>query len=125
MISQKSGSVINIASIKAVSNLATMSSFTYSMTKSAIVSMTKSLAKVYTSTKGIRFNVINPGYVETDLVNDWNEDTFKSINDGTLLGRIAKPSEIASLVMFLASSESSYLLGSEIIIDGGYLLQGK
>ena len=124
MLSKGNGSVINISSIKGLSNLATMSTFTYAQSKSAVISLTKSLAKSYSS-KGVRFNVIMPGYVETDQVKLWNEETFKRINEGTLLGRIAKPSEIAPLVMFLASDESSYITGSEFLIDGGYSIKGK
>ena len=83
-----------------------------------------SLAKKY-SPLGVRFNVVAPGYVETDQVNDWNQETFNRINQGTLLGRMAKPAEIAPVVLFLASEESSYMTGSEILVDGGYMLGGK
>jgi 3-oxoacyl-[acyl-carrier protein] reductase len=124
MLKKGKGSVVNISSIKGFAQLATMSTLTFAPTKSGITSITKSLAKAYSS-KGIRFNSVAPGYVETDQVKLWNKETFKRINEGTLLGRMAKPEEIAPLVMFLASDEASYITGSEILIDGGYMLKGK
>jgi len=124
MLKKKKGSVINISSIKGISQLSTMSTLTFAISKAGIISLTKSLAKAY-SDKGVRFNVLTPGYVETDLVKLWNKKTFERINDGTLLGRMAKPEEIAPLVLFLASDDSSYITGSEFLIDGGYMLKGK
>lgn len=124
MLEQKSGSVINIASIKGQYNLATMSTLTFATTKAGIISLTKALAKSY-GDKGVRFNSVSPGYVETDQVNDWNEETFKRINDGTILGRISKTEEIAPLVLFLASDEASYITGSDFLADGGYAIKGK
>lgn len=124
MIENKSGSVVNIASIKGQYSLATMSSLTFSATKSGIISITKSLAKAYAD-KGIRFNSVSPGYVETDQVDDWNPSTLKRIEEGTLFSRMAKPEEIAPIVIFLASDDSSYMTGEDLLIDGGYLLRGK
>ncbi len=124
MLKKKIGSIINISSIKGYPNLATMSTFTFAQTKSAVVSMTKSLAKIY-SPKGIRVNAVAPGYTETDQVKLWNEQTFKRINEGTLFGRMAQPEEIAPLVLFLASDEASYVTGSVFLIDGGYMIKGK
>lgn len=124
MLESKKGSIINISSIKGYPNLATMSTFTFAQTKSAIVSMTKSLAKSY-SPQGIRVNSVSPGYVETDQVKLWNDDTFRRINEGTLLSRMASPAEIADLVLFLASDRSTYITGSNFLADGGYTLKGK
>lgn len=124
MVEQASGNVVNIASIKAQYNLATMSTLTFAATKAGVISITKALAKSY-GAEGIRFNSVSPGYVETDQVNDWNEETFKRINDGTILGRIAKVEEIAPLVMLLASDEASYITGSDFLADGGYAIKGK
>ncbi len=122
MLEQKSGSVVNISSIKAYPNLATMSTLTYAPSKAGVISVTKALAKSYPT---VRFNTVAPGYVETDQVDDWNEETFKRISDGTIVGRIAKPEEIAPLVMFLASDEASYITGADYLADGGYSIKGK
>lgn len=122
MQARKSGSIISISSIKGQSNLATTSTLTFAATKAGIISITKALAKTYPD---IRFNTVSPGYVETDQVNDWNEETFKRINDGTILGRISKPEEIAPLVMFLASDGANYVTGSDFLVDGGYSIKGK
>lgn len=124
MLEQKSGSVINIASIKGHYNLATMSTLTYAASKAGVMSITKALAKSY-GDKNVRFNSVSPGYVETDQVNDWNEETFNRINNGTILGRISKPEEIAPLVLFLASDEAGYITGSDFLADGGYSIKGK
>ncbi len=124
MLDRENGSIVNIASIKGHPNLSTMSTFTFAQTKSAILSMTKSLAKTY-SPFWIRVNSISPGYIETDQVALWNEDTFKRIREGTLLWRIGTPDEIAGLALFLASDASSYITWSDFLIDGGYSLKGK
>lgn len=124
MVEQKTGSIVNIASIKGHYNLATMSTLTFATTKAGIISLTIALAKSY-SDNGVRFNSVSPGYVETDQVNDWNEETFNRINNGTILGRISKTEEIAPLVLFLASDEASYITGADFLADGGYSIKGK
>lgn len=122
MIETSNCSVVNISSIKGYANLATMSTLTFASTKAGVISITKALAKAYPT---VRFNVVAPGYVETDQVNDWSQDTFERINNGTIVGRMAKPHEIAPLVMFLASDDASYITGTEFLADGGYSIKGK
>lgn len=122
MLEKGSGSVINISSIKGHPNMATMSTLTYAPAKAGVISLTKALAKAYPS---VRFNVVVPGYVKTDQANNWDEKIINKISNSTILGRIAKPEEIAPLVMFLASDESSYITGSDFLVDGGFSIKGK
>ena len=122
MLEKGGGSVVSISSIKGYPNLATMSTLTYAPSKAGVISLTKALAKAYPT---VRFNTVAPGYVETDQVSDWNEETFKRINEGTILGRISKPEEIAPLVMLLISDEASSITGADYLADGGYSIKGK
>jgi 3-oxoacyl-[acyl-carrier protein] reductase len=124
MLKKGSGVIISVSSIKGQYNLATTSSLTYSATKAGIISITKALAKTYAE-KGIRFNCISPGYIKTDQVKEWSEETIQRINTGTLAQRMGNPEEVAELVLFLASEKSTYINGTDILIDGGYSIKGK
>jgi 3-oxoacyl-[acyl-carrier protein] reductase len=122
MQAKKQGSVVSISSIKGHTNLATMSTLTYAPSKAGVRSLNAALAKAYPE---IRFNTVSPGYVETDQVKGWNEETFNRINKGTIMERMAQPAEIAKAVMFVASDDASYMTGSDLLVDGGYSIKGK
>jgi 3-oxoacyl-[acyl-carrier protein] reductase len=124
MLARQAGCVINISSIKGIPNLSTLSTLTFATTKAGVISLTKSLAKSY-SASGVRFNVVCPGYIETDQVKLWNKETFDRINNGTIFGRMGQPKEVAGMVMFLASDDASYITGTEFLVDGGYAIKGK
>ncbi len=94
----------------------------YNAAKAAVRSMARSMAGELAS-KGIRANAISPGPTETkaftEFVND-DDDVRSSIIANIPLGRIGRPSEIASVALFLASDESSFVTGAEVITDGGF-----
>jgi len=124
MIAKRNGSIVNIASVKSYSNYATLSSLTYGFTKSAVLELTKALAKVYTA-EGIRINAVSPGYTKTDIAKNWKRESRERVNNGILLDRLANTEEIAPLILFLLSDEASYITGSDFLVDGGYTLKGK
>jgi NAD(P)-dependent dehydrogenase (short-subunit alcohol dehydrogenase family) len=99
----------------------------YSATKAAIVSLGKTLA-VELAPRGIRINTISPGPIDTPIIKKLGlgEEAQKGFEETTaaksLLKRFGKPEEVARLVRFLLSEESSYIIGAEVIVDGGVRL---
>jgi NAD(P)-dependent dehydrogenase (short-subunit alcohol dehydrogenase family) len=118
MVEQKSGSIINIASVAALSPA--HGQVVYGMTKAAVITMTKGLAKEL-GPSGIRVNAIAPGLVETKFAGALIEDPEiqKVIKDTTPLGRHGQPEEIVGAALYLASDISSFNTGSVIVCDGG------
>jgi NAD(P)-dependent dehydrogenase (short-subunit alcohol dehydrogenase family) len=124
---EKGGAIVNVASIAA--NVAEPLLAAYSATKGAVRMLTKSAAvDCARRGYGIRINSIHPGYTDTKLVRDalaalgpaaaeFSEAVVKAIP----LGRLAEPDEIARPILFLASDDASYMVGSELIVDGGFV----
>jgi NAD(P)-dependent dehydrogenase (short-subunit alcohol dehydrogenase family) len=115
------GSIVNIASIHALMTIKGF--FPYAAAKSAVLGLTRSLALDY-GTSNVRANAVCPGYVRTRLVQEWldlqdDPGVEARVIAQQPLGRIGEPAEVASLVAFLASDESSYMTGAVISIDGG------
>ena len=90
----------------------------YTASKGALISLNRSLAVVYADKK-VRSNVIHPGPVDTAMQKEWSEETRKAVAQQIPLGRLAQPEDIANCALFLASDESSYITGAEIVVDGG------
>jgi NAD(P)-dependent dehydrogenase (short-subunit alcohol dehydrogenase family) len=122
LIKAGGGSIINIASLSALLGFQRAQD-SYTCSKGALISLTRSLAIVYADKK-IRANVIHPGAVDTPMQREWDEETKKAIADWVPLGRMAQPEDIANCALFLASDESSYITGTEIIVDGGLMVKG-
>ena len=123
MLDRKSGSVINMASVGGV--VAVRERLAYTMTKFAVVGMTKALALDHSHT-GVRFNCICPGRVETPFVlarlKEYPnpEAAYREMAATQLNGRMAKPEEIAAAALYLAADESAMVTGSSLMIDGGW-----
>ncbi|MDC0035510.1 glucose 1-dehydrogenase [Chloroflexi bacterium] len=113
------GSIINISSISGLVGQPTIQPV-YNASKGAVRIFTKSTAVQYGS-YGIRANSIHPGAIDTDMISHriQGEENRNRIKTTVPLQRVAKPIEIAYGALFLASDESSYMTGSEMVIDGG------
>ena len=124
MLEQGRGSIVNMASV-ASSVIAAPNRFVYGATKAAVIGMTKSVAADFV-TKGIRANAICPGTIDSPSLQDRMraggdyEAARASFLARQPMGRLGTPDEIANLVVFLTSDESSLITGTAISIDGGW-----
>ena len=125
MLASGAGSIINMASV-ASSVIAAPNRFVYGTTKAGVIGLTKAIAADFV-TKGIRANAICPGTVESPSLEQRLRDTgdYAAAKAAFIarqpIGRIGKPEEIAALVVYLASDESSYTTGVAHVIDGGWV----
>lgn len=116
MMKNRGGSIINISSVVGLNGNAGQSN--YSASKAGIIGFTKSYAKELAS-RGIRANVIAPGYITTDMTDALDEKVLDGIKQATPLGRAGNAQEVADAVVFLASDMSSYITGEILRVDGG------
>jgi len=118
----KPGSIVTIGSISGEIANVPQHQTAYNASKAGVHNMTKCLAVEWAS-QGIRVNAIAPGYVETELTRGGIENPvwFARWSDLTPMGRVGQPEEIAALAAFLTSDAASYMTGSVVNIDGGYL----
>lgn len=122
MLDQGSGSIVNIGSISGhVANKPQLQ-VAYNASKAAVHQMTSVMAFEYAG-RNIRVNALAPGYVVSDMTAGGiaNEEWSKVWTENTPMGRFAQPEEMASCVLFLASDAASYVTGSVLVADGGYI----
>ena len=119
MMKARNGRIINVSSVVGVSGNAGQSN--YSASKAGIIGFTKSLAKELAS-RNILVNAVAPGFIETDMTKALKDDIKEKIFEQIPLKREGKAEEVANVVKFLASSDSSYITGQVINIDGGMLM---
>jgi len=113
------GSVILMGSVSALAGF-TRAQDAYTAAKGALISLGKSLA-IQFAKDNVRCNVIHPGIVDTPLQAPYlTPEIRKEFETGIPLGRIARPREIANVALFLASDESSFMTGAELVVDGGF-----
>jgi len=120
MLAQGSGAIVNIASIAGQAGIPGRNA--YAAAKAGIAAMTRSMACEW-ARKGLRVNAVAPGYVRTALVDKLARDTA-AIERRTPLGRMAQPEEIAEVIAFLASTRASFVTGTTVNVDGGWLALG-
>jgi NAD(P)-dependent dehydrogenase (short-subunit alcohol dehydrogenase family) len=114
------GVVVNTASLNALMSFKMLGSLAHTTAKAGIIAMTRQLA-MEGREYGIRANSISPGVIETNQTReqlkdpDWAGPMLRK----TLLGRLGRPEEVANVALFLASDESSYVTGADIVVDGG------
>ncbi|MEG3768487.1 SDR family oxidoreductase [Alteromonas sp. 14N.309.X.WAT.G.H12] len=126
MKARQKGTIVNLASV--ASSVGIADRFAYSMTKGAVLTMTYSVAKDYIH-DGIRCNAIAPGRVHTPFVDkflatsypDNQQEMFEKLSQTQPIGRMGTPEEMAALIAYLSSDESSFITGVNFPIDGGFV----
>jgi len=116
MIGQRSGNIVNISSVSAISGTAGQTN--YSAAKGGMISFTKSLAREL-APFGIRVNALAPGLIDTEMVKKMPKEMLNQVLEMTPLKRMGTPEEVAKVVTFLVSEEAGYITGQVIRIDGG------
>jgi len=116
MMKQRGGAVINISSVVGVMGNAGQAN--YAASKAGIIGFTKSLARELGG-RGVRANVVAPGYVATDMTDAMPEAAREAMTGSIPLGRTATPEDVANAVLFLASDAGSYVTGHVLHVDGG------
>ncbi len=116
MMKRRSGSIVNLSSI--VGLRGNWGQTNYAASKAGIIGFTKSLARELGS-RGVRANVVAPGYVKTRLTGVIPEDAREAMLQNTPLGRLGEPADVAAAVRFLCSDEASFITGEVLLVDGG------
>ena len=119
MMKQKSGAIVNIASI--VGEMGNFGQANYSASKAGVIGLTKTLAREVAS-RGIRVNAIAPGFIDTEMTRVLDEEVRQKLIEQIPLARLGLPEDVARCVNFLVSDKSSYITGQVINLNGGMLM---
>lgn len=126
MLDQEEGVILNLASVAA--SVGIEDRFAYSMSKGAVLTMTRSVAKDYIN-DNIRCNCISPARVHTPFVDGFlkenypgrEDEMFEELSQTQPIGRMGQPEEIAALVLYLCSNHAGFITGTDYPIDGGFI----
>ena len=116
MMKRRAGSIVNLSSIVGIHG--NWGQTNYAASKAGIIGFTKSLAQELGS-RGVRANVIAPGYIKTALTDVISEEMRQLILTNTALGRLGEPEDVARAVRFLCSDEATFITGEVLLVDGG------
>jgi len=119
MLKQRSGNIVNIASV--VGQMGNAGQVNYSASKAGLIGLTKSLAKEFSS-RGVRVNAVAPGFIRTAMTDKLSEEVQTSMMASIPLGRFGDPSDVANIVYFLVSDLAGYVTGQVINCDGGMIM---
>jgi 3-oxoacyl-[acyl-carrier protein] reductase len=116
MMKRRGGAIVNVSSI--VGLRGNWGQTNYSASKAGIIGFTKSLARELGS-RGVRANVVAPGYVKTRLTDELPEEAREAMLGNTPLGRLGDPEDVAGAVRFLCSDAAAFITGEVLLVDGG------
>lgn len=119
MIKQRSGKIVNIASIIGI--IGNPGQANYAASKAGIIALTKTSAKELAS-RNININAVAPGFIQTDMTARLAEDLKQKMFGAIPLGKFGTPGDVANVCLFLASEESAYITGQTIVVDGGMVM---
>ena len=119
MIKQQFGRIVNVSSIAALA--VRPNQLPYAAAKAGVISLTKSCCGPLAQ-HNIRINSVAPGAIATDMLSEVSEEMVEQLRSTTPLGRLGEPEEMANVIAFLLSEESSYMTGSTVIASGGRIL---
>jgi 3-oxoacyl-[acyl-carrier protein] reductase len=119
MMKQKSGAIVNIASIVGV--MGNFGQANYSASKAGVIGLTKTLAREVAS-RGIRVNAVAPGFIDTEMTQVLDESVRQKLIEQIPLAKLGLPEDVARCVAFLVSDRSSYITGQVINVNGGMLM---
>jgi len=119
MLKQRSGVIINIASVIGISGNAGQAN--YAASKGGVIALTKSTAKEFAS-RNVRVNAVAPGFIQTDMTASLPEEVVNNYLKSIPLNKMGSAADVANLCIFLASEKASYITGQTINVDGGLIM---
>lgn len=119
MTKQRSGRIVNIASVVGV--MGNVGQANYAASKAAVIGFTKTVAREYAS-RAVTINAVAPGFIDTSMTQGLSAEVREMLQKQIPLGRLGQPDDIASAVRFLASDEAAYITGHVLHVNGGMLM---